>query len=61
VLLTLWDASDRSTADFMKIFYSALQSGSTKARALQFAMQQIRNQYPHPFFWAPFVLIGRPA
>jgi CHAT domain-containing protein len=60
VLLTLWDAYDMSTADFMKAFYGHLQSGASKAHALQAAMRALRERYPHPFYWAPFVLIGQP-
>jgi CHAT domain-containing protein len=58
VLLTLWDAHDRSTADFMQTFYRRLQGGASKARAAQGAMQQLREQYRHPFYWAPFSLMG---
>jgi CHAT domain-containing protein len=58
VLLTLWDAYDSSTADFMKGFYVRLQNGWTKARAAQEGMRDVRAQYPHPFYWAPFALIG---
>jgi CHAT domain-containing protein len=58
-LLTLWDVNDRSTAEFMKLFYERLQVNPNKAQALQFAMQEIRRKCPHPFFWAPFVLVGK--
>jgi CHAT domain-containing protein len=59
VLLTLWDAYDRSTAEFMEAFYMQLQTGATKAKAVQLAMRQLRERYPHPFYWAPFVLVGQ--
>ena len=59
VLLTLWDAYDTSTADFMSAFYRHLQTGSNKAQALQLAVREVRERYPHPFYWAPFVLIGQ--
>ena len=59
VLLSLWDVHDMSTADFMQAFYGYSQSGSNKARALQLAMRELRERYPHPFYWAPFVLIGQ--
>ena len=58
VLLTLWDAYDSSTADFMKAFYEHLQKGWSKARAAQEGMWELRTRHPHPFFWAPFALIG---
>jgi CHAT domain-containing protein len=59
VLLTLWDVNDQSTADFMKLFYGRLSTAGNKARALQYAMTELRREYPHPFYWAPFVLVGK--
>ncbi len=58
VLVTLWDVDDQSTAEFMKAFYGHLNSTSDKAVALQQAMRCVREVFPHPYFWAPFVLIG---
>jgi CHAT domain-containing protein len=59
VLVTLWDVNDRSTAEFMKLFYEALKSHKNKARAVQEAMAEIRRRYAHPYYWAPFVLVGK--
>ena len=59
VLATLWDANDESTAMFMKCFYEGLASTANKAVALQHAMRSLRATYPHPYHWAPFVLIGK--
>jgi CHAT domain-containing protein/tetratricopeptide (TPR) repeat protein len=59
VLLTLWDAYDRSTSTFMQQFYSALAASGSKKTAFQEAMRRLREEYPHPFYWAPFVLVGR--
>ncbi len=59
MLLTLWDVHDKSTADFMTRFYRRYTAGSTKADALQAAMQELREDYPHPYYWAPFLLIGK--
>ena len=59
VLVTLWDVNDATTASFMKAFYSALRAGSNKAAALRSAMLSVRNDHPHPYYWAPFVLIGK--
>ncbi|MBZ5582258.1 MAG: CHAT domain-containing protein [Acidobacteriia bacterium] len=58
VLLTLWDVNDQSTAEFMRLFYDRLRSVPDKAKAIQYAMGEIRKSYPHPFYWAPFVLVG---
>lgn len=59
VLVTLWDVNDRSTAEFMKLFYEALKANKNKAQAVQEAMAEIRRRYAHPYYWAPFVLVGR--
>ena len=58
-LLTLWDVQDRSTACFMAYFYRNIANGLEKPEALQCAMQELRLQYPHPYYWAPFIMIGK--
>ncbi len=58
LLLSLWDVDDRSTAEFMGMFYRHLKREPRKARALQAAMLELRLRYPHPYFWAPFKLTG---
>jgi CHAT domain-containing protein len=58
VMVTLWDACDESTAVFMEAFYRNLASNTNKARAAQLAMESLRARYPHPFYWAPFILVG---
>lgn len=59
LLLTMWDVHDRSTAEFMKAFYGRMREHGGKARALKEAMQEVREQYPHPYYWAPFTLLGK--
>jgi Tfp pilus assembly protein PilF len=58
VMLTLWDAHDCSTAMFMKAFYSGLNASGGQSAAFRQAMRQVRDEYPHPFYWAPFILVG---
>jgi tetratricopeptide (TPR) repeat protein len=57
-LLTLWDVQDRSTLEFMKHFYTYLMNGESKTAALQKSVQNIRESYAHPYYWAPFSLVG---
>lgn len=59
LLLSLWDVHDQSTADFMTMFYERLGAGEDKATAVRQAMLQLRERYPHPYQWAPFVLMGK--
>ena len=61
VLVSLWDVNDESTATFMRLFYQELRRQPNKAAALRHAMQQLREIHPHPYYWAPFVLIGKYA
>jgi CHAT domain-containing protein len=58
-LLTLWDVQDSSSAQLMTSFYLHLAGGRRKPEALQQAMREVRSEYPHPYYWAPFVLVGK--
>jgi len=58
---TLWTVSDQSTADFMQQFYRELFTPNiTKAEAVQRAQLHLLKQpeSSHPYFWAPFILVG---
>ena len=59
LLLSLWDVHDQSTALLMQHFYREYIRTDDMVAALQFAMQELRRQNPHPYFWAPFVIIGK--
>ncbi len=58
-LLTLWDVQDQSTTDFMTSFYAHLGRVSDKSDALRRAALEVRQTHPHPYFWAPFFLVGK--
>jgi CHAT domain-containing protein len=67
VLPTLWSI-DESTSEMMGAFYRAMGDGRTTAAALRQAKLQMLQQrvrmgkaevsLAHPFFWAPFILVG---
>jgi CHAT domain-containing protein len=59
VLVSLWTVDDESTATLMSLFYGRLCAGDRPAAALRFAQCQLLRQRAHPFFWSPFVLLGR--
>lgn len=63
LLLSLWRVEDESVALLMNAFYTQLMQGERKASALRAAqLTLLRNSaYNHPFFWAPFILIGDPG
>jgi CHAT domain-containing protein len=59
LLVSLWDVSDRATAELMDAFYAARASGRSDPAALREATLALRERYPHPFLWAGFALVGR--
>jgi CHAT domain-containing protein len=59
VLMSLWTVDDEATAELMTTFYGELARTKSPAAALRHAQVQLLQQRPHPFFWSPFVLVGR--
>jgi CHAT domain-containing protein len=59
VVASLWKVSDESTVLLMREFYRELRSGLTPGAALRASAIAVRAKYPHPFYWAPFVVTGR--
>ncbi|MDJ0649595.1 MAG: CHAT domain-containing protein [Xenococcaceae cyanobacterium MO_188.B19] len=62
-LATLWTVSDESTAFAMKNFYQRLtqsQVPMTKAKAWRQSQLDLINstRFKHPYYWAPFILVG---
>lgn len=62
VMVSQWTVNDASTAALMVEFYKNLLSGNSNlALALQKAKCSLAKHptYAQPYYWAPFVLIGR--
>jgi CHAT domain-containing protein len=60
LVASLWAANDDTAPAFMGAFYGALRSGAGRAASLRTAAQETRRIEPHPYFWAPFILVGAP-
>ncbi len=63
VVVTLWRVEDRKTSDLMLRFYTNLDQGGDKAEALRQAKLGLIGRggaSAHPYYWAPFILVGRP-
>jgi CHAT domain-containing protein/Tfp pilus assembly protein PilF len=69
VIATLWPVADESTKLLMQQFYRLhAEHGISKAEALQRAQLALlegpgpgdpnRSSFAHPYYWAPFILIG---
>jgi CHAT domain-containing protein len=63
VVVSLWQVADSSTSDLMIRFYRHLMDNGDKAEALRLSKLELiqEGQYDHPYYWAPFILIGRPG
>ncbi len=63
VVVTLWQVVDSSTSELMKGFYAGLDQTRDKAEALRQAkigMIRRKGRNALPYYWAPFVLVGKP-
>ncbi|HOX45416.1 MAG TPA: CHAT domain-containing protein [Myxococcota bacterium] len=60
VLSSLWQVSDQGTRAFMLRFYGHLLAGEPAPRALTLTQRELLGDadLSHPFFWAPFLVVG---
>jgi CHAT domain-containing protein len=59
LVASLWLVQDETTAQLMENWYKHLSEGVGRATALRNAQLALKDKYPHPYYWAPFVLIGQ--
>lgn len=57
VLVSMWPVNDAATAQWMSSFYRRLRAGAAAQEALRLTMAEMRESYPEPKYWAPFVLV----
>lgn len=57
ILLSLWKVDDEATRQLMTSFYRYWLEGQSKAEALRRAQVATKAKYPHPYYWAAFVLM----
>lgn len=62
LVVSLWQIADRETGELMKSYYhKLLKQGHPRVKAMQEAMQEMRKKQPHPYYWAPFLVLGKDA
>jgi len=60
VVVTMWPVDDMCAVDFVKSFYHYLLMGENPASALTSAKRQmLLSECRHPYFWAPYIVIGQ--
>lgn len=57
LLMSLWKIDDEATVQLMVNFYR-LRSGRSNQDAFREAQIELRDQYPDPFNWGAFIMIG---
>ena len=60
-IASLWSVNDEATSQFMIALYQSLASGNvTRAESLRLAQQSLikDKDHSHPYYWAPFILLG---
>ncbi len=58
LLVSLWQVADVETSVLMESYYRGLLAGQGRAEALTLAARALRKRKPHPYYWAPFVVVG---
>lgn len=62
IVMSLWPAQDKSTADLMQKFYQNIQAGQQKDEALRNAklafLANADKFSSNPYYWAGFVVLG---
>ena len=59
LIASLWEVNDHATSMLMSSFYERIPHSPDIADNLRRAMLDVKNEFDHPHYWAPFVLIGR--
>jgi tetratricopeptide (TPR) repeat protein len=59
LVASLWLVQDETTSWMMERWYARMRDGAGRTTALREAQLALREKYPHPYYWAPFVLVGQ--
>lgn len=59
LIISMWQVDDEASSKMMKDFYRSIVDGMSPGVALANAQRKLMKDHPHPFYWAPFFLIGR--
>lgn len=58
LLMSLWKVDDRATAILMENVYSEWLKSGDLPGAVKTAQRSLRKEYPQPFYWGSFILLG---
>ncbi len=59
IIMSLWKVDDEATQKLMTLFYQNLATGKGIRESFSIAQRSLRTEYPEPYYWGAFVLIGK--
>jgi CHAT domain-containing protein len=61
LIVSLWLIEDEAAASLMARLYEQVAQGADYTVALCTAQLALKEKFPHPYYWAPFIVIGQMA
>jgi CHAT domain-containing protein len=59
LIMSLWTVNDYTTQLLMTEFYKRWTQGEDRFTAFRNAQFKIKEQFPEPYYWAAFTIIGQ--
>jgi CHAT domain-containing protein/Tfp pilus assembly protein PilF len=59
LVTSLWRVDDAGTSELMQLYYQRVLGGEPRLGALRSAMRELKQNRAHPYYWAPFIGIGK--
>ena len=57
ILMSLWKIDDKTTSEYMSLFYNNLTSGLFKHESYKRTVAEMKKKYRDPYYWASFILL----
>ncbi len=59
LVTSLWQVNDAATGKLMELYYQKLlKEKKGRLEGMQEAMKEMKAKYNHPYYWAPFLVVG---
>ena len=59
IIMSMWKVDDNATQELMVHFYQKLFEGMTVKQAFEAAQLELKQNYPDPYYWGAFKLLGK--
>lgn len=58
LVMSMWKVDDEVTQKLMSVFYQKYAATNNARKSFKDAQAEIKEQYPEPYFWGAFVMVG---